>query len=240
LNAFITGTGWVTAGGEGTGRNAAPFALSEGPLPGLSGKITFANQNFKRFGRMDRYCKLGLKAIAYALQDAGLDAWKEKRDIGVIVSTVLGCLATDFDYYNTVIPRDGLIADPNLFTYALSNSFIGYAAIIFGLTGTNFAINEKTGSGISALVSAMDCISLGECDTILAGICDVECPPNFPMSEKPAPGSIFIVIEKTIERQIRPYGRLSVDKNGKLFFNESEIKDISMCVKQCLSIERKN
>jgi 3-oxoacyl-(acyl-carrier-protein) synthase len=135
LNAFITGTGWVTAGGEGTGRNAAPFALSEGPLPGLAGKITFANQNFKRFGRMDRYCKLGLKAIAYALQDAGLDAWKEKRDIGVIVSTVLGCLATDFDYYNTVIPRDGLIADPNLFTYALSNSFIGYAAIIFGLTG---------------------------------------------------------------------------------------------------------
>lgn len=235
MSAFITGAGWVTAGGEGKGRNADPFDLSEGFLPALSGKIPFANTNFRRFGRMDRYCKLGLKAINYALQDAGLDAWEEKRDIGLVASTVLGCLATDLDYYRTVTDRDGLIADPNLFTYCIANSFIGYAAIIFGLTGTNFVINEKTGSGISAIVSAMDCVSLGECDIILAGVCDVEPPPDVTVSARPAPGAIFIVIEKTIERQIVPYGILSMDKNGTLFFNESEIKDISMCVRKCLS-----
>jgi 3-oxoacyl-[acyl-carrier-protein] synthase II len=237
LSFFITGTGWVTSGGEGKGRNADSFGYSEGPLPGLTGKTPFAGQKYRRFGRLDRFSKLGLRAIGYALQDAGLDAWDEKRDIGVIVSTVLGCLATDFDYYNTVMTKNGILADPNLFTYTLPNSFLGHASIIFGLTGTNYVINEKTVSGISALRSAMDCISLGECDTMLAGVCDVEPLPDFPVSGEPAPGAIFLVIEKTIKRQLRPYGRLSVDKNGMLFFNESEINDISMCVRKCLDLK---
>jgi 3-oxoacyl-[acyl-carrier-protein] synthase II len=238
LSFLITGIGWVTAGGEGRGRNADPFGHSEGALPGLTGKSPFASGNFRRSGRLDRFSRLGLKGIAYAMQDAGLDAWNEKRNIGVIVSTVLGCIATDLDYYHTVMTKNGILADPNLFTYTLPNSFLGHASIIFGLTGTNYVINEKTGPGISAVRSAMDCISLGECDTMLAGVCDVEPPPDFPVSLKPAPGAIFAVIEKTIERQIKPYGRISMDKDGILYFNESEIKDISMCVRMCLDAEK--
>jgi len=216
------------------GRNADPFALSEGLLPGFSGKSPFKNQTFRRFGRLDRYSKLGLTAIAHALQDAGLNTWKEKRDIGVIVSTVFGCISTDFDYYNTVMPKNGILSDPNLFTYTLPNSFLGHASIMFGLTGTNFVINDKTGSGISAIVSALDCISLGDCDRMLAGICDVEPPPDFPVSGKPAPGSIFMVIEKPVESHCRHYGSLFADKKGTVFFDDSEIKDISECVNLCL------
>ena len=236
MGFFITGAGWVTAGGEGRGRKADPFGYYESALPALAGKTPFTNQNFRRFGRLDRFSRLGLRAAAYALQDAGLDAWKEKRDIGIIASSVLGCLATDLDYYHTVMRKNGILADPNLFTYTLPNSFLGHASIIFGLTGVNFVINEKTDSGISALRSAMDCISLGECDTMLAGVCDVEAPPDFPVSRKAVPGAIFLVIEKTIERQIKPYGRISVDKDGILYFNESEIKGISMFIRMCLDV----
>jgi 3-oxoacyl-[acyl-carrier-protein] synthase II len=239
LSAFITGLGWVSVSGAGMGRNADPFDLSEGVLPGSSIKTSFTGQAFRRFGRLDRFSKVGLNAIAYAMQDAGFDRWEEKRDIGVIVSTVFGCIKTDLDYYRTVMIKNGIFADPNLFTYTLPNSFLGHASIIFGLTGINFVINDKTGSGISALLSALDCISLGECDSILAGICDVEPPPDFPVSGKTPPGAIFAVIEKTLRNQARtPYGRLSADNNGTLFFNESEIKDISMCVKKCLRAER--
>jgi 3-oxoacyl-[acyl-carrier-protein] synthase II len=235
MSAFISGTGWVTVQGAGMGRNADPFELSEGSLPKITGKITANNQVFHRFGRMDQYSKLGMKAITYALQDAGLDAWKEKRDIGVVVSTVFGCLTTDIDYYDTVMTKSGILADPNLFAYTLPNSFLGYASMIFGLTGTNFIIHDKTGSGLSALRSALDCIVLGECRAMLAGICDVESPADFPIAGNPAPGSVFVVIEKDPERQSRSYGNLSVDNSGKVFFNESEIKDISACVKRCLS-----
>jgi len=236
LKAFITGIGWVTAGGKGMARNRDPFDQVEGPLPGLAGRLPFKNHAFKRYGRLDRFSRLGLMAVGYALQDAGLEAWKEKRDIGVIVSTVLGCLATDIDYYRTVMMKNGILADPNLFTHTLPNSFVGHASMIFGLTGVNFVINDKTGSGISALVSAMDCILLGECDTVLTGICDVDPPRDFPVSLRPVPGARFVVIEKTAgKRDLKPHGELAMEKTEALFFNGTEIKDISICVKKCLS-----
>ncbi|MBI5592091.1 MAG: hypothetical protein HY881_16630 [Deltaproteobacteria bacterium] len=50
----------------------------------------------------------GRSAIAHALQDSGLDAWTEKRNIGIITSTEYGCLNTDFDYFDTVLSDDGI------------------------------------------------------------------------------------------------------------------------------------
>lgn len=236
MSAFITGAGWVTAGGKGMAGNHDPFDPAEGSLPVLDLRAPFANHAFKRYGRLDRFSRLGIMGAAYALRDAGLDAWEEKRDIGIIISTVLGCLATDIDYYRTVMMKNGILADPNLFTYTLPNSFLGHASMIFGLTGTNFVINDRSGSGISALVSAMDCILLGECDAALAGICDVEPPRDFPVSLRPVPGAIFVVIEKTSgNRDRKPYGELAIDKTGSLFFNQREIKDIAICVKKCLN-----
>jgi 3-oxoacyl-[acyl-carrier-protein] synthase II len=234
LSAFITGIGWVTAGGTGMAGDNDPFELSSGDLPGLSGRMPFATPSFRRSGRLDRFSRVGITAIGYALRDAGLETWKVKRDMGVIASTVFGCLATDMDYYKTVMVKNGALADPNLFTYTLSNSFLGYASIIFGLTGTNFVLNERTNSGISAISSALDCISLGEDGAMLAGICDVEPPGDLPIPGKAAPGSVFIVMEKALERAVKPYGRISADKSGKVLFNGSEIKDIAGCVKRCL------
>ncbi|MBN1627074.1 MAG: hypothetical protein JW944_11165 [Deltaproteobacteria bacterium] len=236
MRAFITGAGWVTAGGKGTAGNRDPFDPVGGALPGLDGRLPFANHAFKRYGRLDRFSKLGLMGAAYALHDAGLDEWEEKRDIGIIVSTVLGCLATDIDYYRTVMMKNGILADPNLFTYTLPNSFLGHASMIFGLTGANFVINDRSGSGISSLVSAMDCIFLGESDIVLAGVCDVETPVDFSVLLRPVPGAIFVVVEKSAgNTDRRPYGELEMDKAGSLFFNQREIKDISICVKNCLS-----
>ena len=234
MSFLITGIGWVTAGGEGKGRSADPFDYSERALPLSKVRTPYLNRNFKRFGRLDGFSKLGLRAAAYAMQDAGLDVWKEKRGIGVIASTALGCLTTDFDYYSTIMIKKGILADPNLFTYTLPNSFLGHVSMIFGLTGTNFVINEEKGSGLSSVRAAMDCISLEECDTMIAGVCDVEPPAGSPVSVRPVPGAIFAVIEKSDKRRVQPYGRISMDKDGILFFNESEIMDIAACVRMCL------
>jgi 3-oxoacyl-[acyl-carrier-protein] synthase II len=238
LSAVITGIGWVTVGGAGMGRSDAAFGLYDGVLPEIKGKILSGNHEFPRIGRLDRYSRLGLQAIAYALQDAGLDRWEERREIGIVASTVLGCLETDLNYYETVMNKNGLLADPNLFAHTLSNTFLGHASTIFGLTGTNFVINEKTDTGKSAILSALDCLSLGECGSMLAGICDLECPPGFPMAEKPAPGSVFIVLEQTGGKHLQtPYGIMSADRTGAIFFNKTELTDISMCIRKCLELK---
>lgn len=229
MTVFITGIGWVTAGGSGMGRSADPFDLSHRALPRLGSRVPFVSQRFRRLGRLDKFSMLGLRAVAYALRDAGLDEWEQRREIGVIASTVFGCLATDTDFYNTVLHQNGLLADPNLFAHSLPNTFLGHASIVFGLTGVNFMINDRTGSGLTALASALDCISSGETDFMLAGICDLECPQGITEPDT-LPGSIFVVLEKTLRKDSKPYGQISENKGGAIIFNEAEIKHISEIV----------
>ena len=143
MKAFITGIGWVTATDMGCGRDHNRFEFKAGKLPDITRKNVF-DAPYPHFGRLDRYSRLGLSAIAFALKDAILDRWTHPRPIGIIASTVHGCLDTDLDYYDTVIPEDGRLASPNLFAYTLPNSYLGEAAIRFGLTGASYVISDST------------------------------------------------------------------------------------------------
>ena len=230
---YITGISWITAAGNGTGGSNVPFELKKGVLGNITGNDFPHNPVFRK-GRLDRFSLLGLQTITNALYDADLYEWDKKREIGIVASTVYGCLKTDLDYHDTVAAEDGSLPEPNLFTHTLSNVFLGYAAILFGLTGPNYIYYEKTNKGLAALISAVECIDLGESNIMLAGICDVEPPQNFPVNEEVKPGSIFIVIEKKIKNDRRHFGMLSTDKAGNLLLNNSVVNDITECVRGCL------
>ena len=231
----ITGIGWVTVAGMGRGREHGSFAMIDGQLPKFDRKAAF-EKPYQHFGRMDEYSKLGLAAIAFALKDAGLDEWEEKRDIGIIASTVYGCLSTDIKYYDTVIPEEGLLASPSLFAYTLPNCFLGEAAIRFGLTGASFVVNEQALSGLTSLRMAVDSIAWGESETMLAGVCDLGCPPNFVVPGRAVPGAVFFVIERIYKRKCSHYGELLLDKKGAIFFKGCEIEDLKELVRKRLSI----
>lgn len=230
---YITGIGWITASGIGRGNNNDPFDITRGALPDISGQKFPANPGFRK-GRLDRFSLLGLQTITNALYDAGLYEWNNKRDIGIVASTVYGCLKTDLDYYDSVAAENGNLPEPNLFTHTLSNIFLGYAAILFGLTGPNYIYYEKTNTGLSTLLSAMDSIELGESDIMLAGICDIEPPEKYPVKDTMEPGSVFVVIEKSPLKEKRKFGRLSMDSKGNIILNKTIINDISTCVSECL------
>jgi 3-oxoacyl-[acyl-carrier-protein] synthase II len=230
---YITGLSWITAGGTGRGNSNDPFDFSKGVIKDISG-IDFPVDPCFRKGRLDRFSMLGLQAITNALYDAGLYEWDKKRDTGIVASTIYGCLKTDLDYYDSVTALNGNLPEPNLFTHTLSNIFLGYASILFGLTGPNYIYYEKSNDGRSALLSAVESISFGECDTMLAGICDIEPPPDPAEPEMPAPGSIFVVIEKNPSREKERFGRLSMDSMGNILLNNTVINSIGMCATECL------
>jgi len=195
MKALVRGIGWVTAAGLGRGRDGCAFSMPAGELPHLKRRDVFA-EPYNRFGRLDDFSRLGLSGIALALQDAGLDQWGEKRDIGVIASTRFGCLPTDLAYFDTVIPDEGALASPNLFAYTLSNTFLGEAAIRFGLTGTGFVLNEDDSQRLGALRMALESLAWEECATVVAGCCDLPAPEELRLG-KPAPaGAVFLVLEK--------------------------------------------
>lgn len=223
MKARIRGIGWVTGAGIGGGGGGAPFSLSRKRLPRIVRKALFPEPDL-RFGRMDRYSKVGLGAITLALRDAGLEKRQGKRPVGVICATVNGCLQSDMDYFETVLQGDGSLASPNLFAYTLPNSFLGEAAIRFGLTGPTVVVNESWNDGLPSLGMALDALASGQCEAMLAGTCDLDSPADFTEEEEFFPGSIFFVLDRGREGVGKDYGEVAVDGGGRVSFQGREVR----------------
>jgi 3-oxoacyl-[acyl-carrier-protein] synthase II len=232
--AAITGIGWVTPESMGSGRHHQALESKDGKLPKLTSRMVFGKVS-PHFGRLDEYSKLGLASVAFALKDAKQDEWKEKRPIGVIVSTVHGCLATDMDYFETVITCAGNLASPNLFACTLPNIFLGEAAIRFGLTGPGFAVNEPRLTGINGLRLALNGISMGDCLAMLVGICDTGRPEPFPHHTEVTPGSLFLVLEKHPGAAPLSYGVMDMTAEGDILFNGVGVQNLEDLFKKILA-----
>jgi 3-oxoacyl-[acyl-carrier-protein] synthase II len=237
LIAAITGIGWVTSASMGCGKDHDQFAMSSGPLPKIAAAAVF-DDPYPAFRRLDEYSRLGLAAIAFALKDAKLDGWVQKRNIGIIASTAYGCLQTDMDYYDSVLRQQGNAASPTLFSYTLPNSFLGEAAIRFGLTGISFVISEQRPCGLSGLQLALNHLAADAAEKILCGGCDLGCPPSLREGAEVARGALFFVVEKSSAGEAQAYGRLQLQRSGDILFNRCEIADLCMLAQKCMEVEQ--
>ena len=225
LSAHITGIGWVTTQGFGWGGQGGAFALIPGELPTLSRAELF-DQPDRRFGRMDPFSRLGLAGITFALRDAGLEEWREKRPIGLVAATTYGCLATDRDYFATVIPDGGALASPQLFAYTLSNTFLGEAALRFGLTGEALVVSEPSPGGLAPLGLALENLAWEHAPAMVAGLCDLAPPEGIPALPGLPPGAVFVVLERDIREGAPDYGELRRDNDGLYRSNDAPVADM--------------
>ena len=247
--ADITWIGWIASTGLWRGKDIKTSAVLTAMLEANTEATTKATTEVMAGGqwpelpldgsypssrRMDKYSRLGMTAISLALQDACLDAWTAKRNIGIIASTQYGCLNTDFDYFNTVLPDDGIGASPGLFSYTLPSSFMGDVAIRFGLTGSTFVINEKSASALTCLKLALIAIACGDSDKMLCGFSNPEPPSAFKETNRTPAGALFIAIEKNPASGFS-YGRVGIDKAGCITLNGEKINDLFELVRQCLA-----
>ncbi len=225
MKAMITGAGWVNSTGRGQGRlSVFSPGGSEGRLD-LSAK-GILDKPIPRYGRMDDYSKLGLLAISLALKDAQLDQWTEMRNMALMASTVYGCLQTDADYYDTVRPEGGRLASPNIFAYTLSNTYLGEAAIYFGLTGAAFIIHEESLSGCYGLLLAMSSLASGESEAVITGICDSGPPVSLGLTGRAVPGALFLVLQPFSEKRAWSYGTLTQEEKEDIFFEGKMVKTL--------------
>lgn len=234
LMAHITGIGWVSAQGFGWGRQGGAFALVPGELPILSRADVFPQPD-RRFGRMDPFSRLGLAAVTFALRDAGLEEWREKRPIGLIATTRYGCLSTDRDYFATVIPDGGALASPQLFAYTLSNTFLGEAALRFGLTGEALVVSEPPPGGLASLGLALENLAWNGACAMVAGLCDLAPPLGIPAIPGLPPGAIFVVLERERRKGTPTYGELQQDEKGGYRRNGVPVADMVDLVTQGLT-----
>lgn len=223
--ASVTGIGWVKHESMGSGRGHQRFQSKDAALPKLTSRMVFGKVS-PHFGRLDEYSKLGLAAAAFALKDAMQDKWKSKRPIGIIVSTVHGCLATDIDYFETVMTFGGNLASPNLFACTLPNIFLGEAAIRFGLMGPGFAVNEPKLTGLRGLRMALSSMLIDDCRTMLVGIADPGRPESFQHDTNVTSGALFLFIEKSPADSSLAYGGLDMKAPDDILFDGTLVNNL--------------
>ncbi len=231
--ASITGMGWVDTTSMGWGRQHERYPSGNGSLPKITSRMVFGKR-LSHFGRLDTYSKIGIAAIAFALKDAGLFEWQEKRVIGVLSSTTYGCIDTDIDYLETAIPQGGRFASPNLFAYVLSNIFLGEAAIHLGLAGPCYSVNEENLSGLTGLRMALTSILLDEAPTVVAGLCDAGRPDSFETLAETKPGALFFVLEEPSRDTAPSYGNIEMDDKGDLSFHGKKVSQLWELMHMCL------
>ncbi|HEY5190785.1 MAG TPA: beta-ketoacyl synthase N-terminal-like domain-containing protein [Candidatus Deferrimicrobium sp.] len=208
--------------------------MTSGPIPPVAREDVFPEPNL-RFGRLPLYSRVGLAAIAFALRDAGMEHWETKRSAGVVASTRAGCLATDIEYYNTVLPVGGGMPSPNLFSSTLPTCFLGDAAIQFGLTGPALIVNDPAEDALGGVRMALESLSWGECGTMLAGHIDLPAEPEIPGIRSPYAGGLFMVLKNSRDSAASGYGALDLSEGGAVRHEGIEIADLNELVRACLA-----
>lgn len=197
MKARVAGVGWVTSTGAGQGWSGLALPIPDGNTPPPLRSVAF-DKSYQRYARMDAFTKIGVTALALALNDSGMDAWEEKRRVGVIAGTRASCVGADVDYYRTALEDDGALASPQIFSYTLPSTFVGEAAIQFGLTGPGHVIIDNDDPGAKAIDDALAVLEDGDADAMIAGWVD-----GAKVSEEPAPliangqtGAVFVVLTR--------------------------------------------
>jgi len=232
MKGWINGIGWVTAAGCNSGKNADQQPFCTGLLEIPKRKQVFEKPDM-RFGRLDEFSRIGLAALTFCLRDAGEEAWSEKRSIGIIAASHYGCLKTDIAYLQTMLPEHGRLASPNLFAYTLASSFLGEAALRFGLAGMSLVVNQKDDSGLFPLRYALEELVWDEQQAMLAGICDLAVPLEL-AEEGECPGSLFFLLGRDPSTLLPSYGELELHGDD-LSFSGIAVDNISSLVTACLN-----
>jgi 3-oxoacyl-[acyl-carrier-protein] synthase II len=235
MKGWINGIGWVTPAGFGCGRDSSQQPLYPGSLEIPKRKQIFAKADM-RFGRLDEFSRIGLAAIAFCLRDAGAEGWDEKRSIGIVAASRYGCLQTDLAYLDTLLPEGGKLASPNLFTYTLANSFLGEAALRFGLIGNTLVFNHADATALSPLCYALEELTWSDQQAVVVGICDLPAVEEFSKQDE-TPGSLFILLGKEPPTDRSAYGTLEL-RGGQLLFSDELTSDLPTLIAACLAAEK--
>jgi 3-oxoacyl-[acyl-carrier-protein] synthase II len=219
MNIAVVGAGWITASGFGSLADGQEFSMpSQGALPELQRELA-SDQPCKHWRRLDDYCKAGLITASLALKDVDTIAPKDPEKTAVIVSSATGSAQVDRNYFNTVLPQEGLLASPNLFAYTLPSCMLGEVSIYYGFTGPAMVINQTTPDMMNGIIGGIKFLSYGLCEQVVAGYCNID--DNMGLVETECkPGVVFLVIQKTNERS-------SLTLNGQnLLYDDCGIVDI--------------
>jgi len=124
----------------------------------------------KKQRRMDRFSQFAVAAAKMAVEDSGIDFSKEVSErCGVIIGSGIGGLHTIENEYNEMISKGPRKISPFLIPMLINNIAPAEVAIIYGVTGPNYAVSSACATSNHAIGDALRMIRYGDADVIITG-----------------------------------------------------------------------
>jgi 3-oxoacyl-[acyl-carrier-protein] synthase II len=170
MNISIHGIGWLRKEEYGCIMKEQRSSYTDGEsVNARSGKDIF-HYPFKNFGRLDPLSKATCRAVALALDDAGIGySPGSKQDIGIIATNTAGSLQSDVQYFKDYLESGRTLSRANLFIYTLPSSPLGEAAIYFGLQGPLLYMTSRNKTLAAIMTIAADMTFHDEASAMLVG-----------------------------------------------------------------------
>jgi len=118
---------------------------------------------------MDRYTHFAVVASTQAVEQAGIKVDEEPGDIGVIVGSGIGGLATLSAQFAVLAERGPSRINPFLIPMMITDGASGRVSIALGAKGVNFCITSACSSGADAIGEAGEIIKRGDAQVMIAG-----------------------------------------------------------------------
>ncbi|MBN1803832.1 MAG: beta-ketoacyl-ACP synthase II [Sedimentisphaerales bacterium] len=128
--------------------------------------------------RMDRFTQYAMAAAKQAVEDSGLDFFRE--DVfraGVIVGTGIGGLKEIEDQHLRLLDKGPRKVSPFCVPRLMANAAGGNIAIAYGLRGPNFCVSSACASGNNAIGEAFSNIMSGRSDIMITGGAEAALTP---------------------------------------------------------------
>jgi len=121
--------------------------------------------------RMDRFSQLILAAADQAIADAGLAFGSngDNRNVGVIVGTGMGGMATLLNGYDVMRSRGPKRVSALMAPMMMPNAGAGEIAIKYGLHGIAMSLNSACATGSNALGESAERIGWGAAEVMICG-----------------------------------------------------------------------
>jgi 3-oxoacyl-[acyl-carrier-protein] synthase-1/3-oxoacyl-[acyl-carrier-protein] synthase II len=117
-----------------------------------------------RLARMDPMSQLAVGAVAELAEQVGRD---RLVSAGVVQGHGLATLDVNLRFYDRLRTRGARWVDPRLFPATSPNAAAGHCAIVFGLTGPNFAVGSGLGGALEALQLGAELVAAGDAERMV-------------------------------------------------------------------------
>ncbi len=201
MNISIHGIGWLRKEEYGCIMKEKRSSYTDGEsVNARSGKDIF-HYPFKNFGRLDTLSKMTCRAVALALDDAGIGYSPDrKQDIGIIGTNTAGSLHSDVQYFKDYLESGRTLSRANLFIYTLPSSPLGEAAIYFGLQGPLLYATGRDKALAAIMAMAADMTFHDEASAMLVGTAEEDEAVFFVvMKESDSGQSVLCNVDSAIE-----------------------------------------